>query len=164
MVTLYELGRRQDDRRPQLIEMRSDKDNTLYFDLIEGAAEIAQYLWAETDICKYFSEYFIVAGLDDDNSVLGFYIVSKGKSNQCHVYIRNMLTFLSLVGASGCVGIHNHPTGDCTPSGGDRESYVQLKEQLSFMEIELKDDIVIGSSSFYSLNQGAEIKYDNEPY
>ena len=67
-------------------------------------------------------------------------------SNPEQIYQR-----LLLVGATGFVVIHNHPSGDPTPSGADLEATERLKKQAELMEIAMLDHIIIGGDTFYSI-------------
>ncbi|MCR4749589.1 MAG: DNA repair protein RadC [Lachnospiraceae bacterium] len=57
--------------------------------------------------------------------------------------------------ACGIIVIHNHPSGDPSPSKSDIEITAKLKRAGSFMDIPLIDHIIIGDRTYYSFrNQG----------
>ena len=47
--------------------------------------------------------------------------------------------------------VHNHPSGDPTPSGPDIMITRQIKQAAELMDIELFDHIVIGGQTFVSM-------------
>ena len=49
--------------------------------------------------------------------------------------------------------IHNHPSGDPTPSMQDLKSTKMIKKAGDFMEIPLLDHIIIGDCSYVSLRE-----------
>ena len=51
------------------------------------------------------------------------------------------------------VVVHNHPSGDPTPSPEDIRTTEQLRKAGEYLDIELLDHIVIGHSSFVSLKE-----------
>ena len=51
------------------------------------------------------------------------------------------------------VVVHNHPSGDPTPSAEDVRTTEQLVKAGEFLDIELLDHIVIGHSNFVSLKE-----------
>lgn len=52
--------------------------------------------------------------------------------------------------------VHNHPSGDPTPSLQDREVTEKLKKQAELMEIAMLDHVIIGWNTFFSIfsNEG----------
>ena len=55
---------------------------------------------------------------------------------------------LCLCGASSFMLIHNHPSGECTPSNEDIQITKRLEECGKLMNIELIDHIIIGDGYF----------------
>ncbi|HOO75035.1 MAG TPA: JAB domain-containing protein, partial [Tepiditoga sp.] len=49
--------------------------------------------------------------------------------------------------------LHNHPSGDPSPSIQDRELTEKVKESGKILGIKLNDHIIIGKNSFYSFNK-----------
>jgi DNA repair protein RadC len=47
--------------------------------------------------------------------------------------------------------VHNHPSGDPTPSALDASMSQQVQRALSVMEIALHDSLIIGRNGFASL-------------
>jgi len=54
--------------------------------------------------------------------------------------------------AKGIICMHNHPSGDVTPSKNDIRSTNQIKEMAMFLGINLLDHIIIGNN-FYSFKE-----------
>ena len=48
---------------------------------------------------------------------------------------------------------HNHPSGDCTPSRGDIEMTMELKEGLKTVRMQLEDHIIISQRGYYSMRE-----------
>ena len=53
--------------------------------------------------------------------------------------------------------VHNHPTGDATPSKADVEVTKNVKAALESMNIELHDHVVISRYGYYSFRDGGLI-------
>ena len=49
--------------------------------------------------------------------------------------------------------VHNHPSGDSTPSDNDIEVTTKLKKAAELLKIELLDHIVIGNLRYTSIMQ-----------
>jgi DNA repair protein RadC len=52
--------------------------------------------------------------------------------------------------ASAIILVHNHPSGNTTPSQADIQQTQNLKEALSTIEVKLHDHIIISSNGYYS--------------
>ena len=57
-----------------------------------------------------------------------------------------------LLNASAVILVHNHPSGDPTPSRDDIDMTHKLKEALDALEIALHDHLVIGHGSSHFLS------------
>ncbi len=49
--------------------------------------------------------------------------------------------------------IHNHPSGDATPSNADKVTTRKLAEAGRIVGIKVIDHIIIGDNSFYSMSE-----------
>ncbi len=57
-------------------------------------------------------------------------------------------------GASSCIAVHNHPTGDPAPSSSDRRATIRLVAAGRTLDLALDDHVIIGAGgSFVSLRR-----------
>ena len=68
-----------------------------------------------------------------------------------NLYIRYILSETVKVNAPKIILVHNHPSGDSTPSGADIIVTNKLKEAAEILNIELLDHIVIGNMQYRSI-------------
>ena len=54
--------------------------------------------------------------------------------------------------------MHNHPSGDPTPSKDDNDLTRKLSESCKLMEIPLLDHIIIGDNQYYSYNESGLLR------
>jgi len=86
--------------------------------------------------------------------------ISEGTVNRALISPREVFVEALSCGAVSFVLLHNHPSGDCTPSREDRYVTVHLRELGEMMGIKLLDHIIIGGSEHVSF---AELGiFDNE--
>lgn len=95
-------------------------------------------------------EHFIALHLDSKNRLLCLEIVSVGSLNASIVHPREVYKSALLSSAAAIVFVHNHPSGDPTPSREDIELTSRLKEAGELLGIRLLDHVVIGSGRHYS--------------
>lgn len=92
--------------------------------------------------------------LDRKNHLLGDDVVQRGTIDQTPLYPREVVKRALEVGASGLILVHNHPTGDPTPSKADIDMTRALARAADGVGIALHDHLVIGRyghSSFKAL-------------
>lgn len=72
---------------------------------------------------------------------------------------REIFRFLFLSNANSFIMVHNHPSGDCTPSVQDIELTQQLKEAGNLLGCKLNDHIIIGEKMHYSFQIQRSFEY-----
>jgi len=96
-------------------------------------------------------EVFLVIGLDVRNQLLEVVEVGRGSVNAVEVHPREIFRPLVRMAAAGGVLVHNHPSGDPTPSDEDRELTRRLRAVGQLVGIPIIDHVVIGSTTWRSL-------------
>lgn len=95
-------------------------------------------------------EMFITLHLDGKNRIICMDLVSVGSLNQSIVHPREVFKTALLSSAAAIMCIHQHPTGDPTPSSEDISITRRLKEAGEIMGIKLLDHCIIGQDSYCS--------------
>lgn len=99
-------------------------------------------------------EYFLSIHLDGKNRICCVDEVSVGSLNQSIVVAREVFKTALLSSAAAIIVLHNHPTGDPTPSREDIEITRRLKEAGEIIGVKLLDHIIIGDSYVSFVSQG----------
>lgn len=99
-------------------------------------------------------ESFCTAHLDGKNRIVCLEIVSVGTLNQSLVSPREVFKTALLSNAAALLLIHNHPTGDPTPSSEDLEVTRRLREAGELIGIKVLDHIIIGSTYYSFVERG----------
>ena len=95
-------------------------------------------------------EYFLALLLDGKNRIIREVRVSEGSLNQSIVHPREVFSQAVRESAAAIILVHNHPTGDPTPSREDLEITRRLREGGDLMGIKVLDHIIIGDGTFLS--------------
>lgn len=95
-------------------------------------------------------EMFITLHLDGKNRIICMDLVSVGSLNQSIVHPREVYKTALLSSAAAIMCIHQHPTGDPTPSSEDISITRRLKEAGEIMGIKLLDHIIVGDGEYIS--------------
>ena len=98
-------------------------------------------------------EHFVVLLLDTKNHLLGSELVSVGSLDASIVHPREVFKAAVRRSASGVILVHNHPSGDPSPSEADLRSTQRLEEAGRVLGIPVLDHVIIGDGRFVSLRQ-----------
>jgi DNA repair protein RadC len=98
-------------------------------------------------------EVFRVALLDAQNGLLKDVVVSEGTLSASLVHPREVFKPAILESAASIILLHNHPSGDPTPSREDLRLTRQLVECSTLLELRIHDHVIIGRERFISLAQ-----------
>ena len=112
--------------------------------LIDGPAAAVQF--AHGLDLQRDRENLIVLGLNARGLIQGHDVVAVGTLTATLVHPREFLKPLILMGAHACICIHNHPSGDETPSEEDRALAERLGAACRLMGIPLVDSLVFVDS------------------
>lgn len=119
---------------------------------------IAGNLRTSADVYKAFHERFdrsdreefLVVPLDGKNRALGFHVVSVGTLTASLVHPREVFKIVLLANAAAIIVVHNHPSGDPTPSAEDIAITQRLQEAGDLLGIRILDHVVIGDGRYVS--------------
>ena len=107
-------------------------------------------------------EILKVAILNNKNKLLKIKDIAKGGGNFVTATIKSVLTEAVRMEAGKIILIHNHPTGDPTPSKQYIEFSQNVKQASKILGIQLLDHIVIGDASYVSIFSVIEKQKERE--
>jgi DNA repair protein RadC len=91
-----------------------------------------------------------VALLDNKLKIIKDFVISEGSVNSSIVHPREVMIPAIKESASKIVLVHNHPSGDPSPSQADIEITHRVSKAGDIIGIKLLDHIIIGGTEFYS--------------
>ena len=89
-------------------------------------------------------EYMYMICMNTKNKVIGVFEISHGTVNASIVGTREAFQKALLANAVSVIFMHNHPSGDPTPSREDIEITKRLSEAGKILGVEVLDHIIIG--------------------
>jgi DNA repair protein RadC len=95
-------------------------------------------------------EVFLTLHLDGKNRIKCCDLVSLGSLNQSIVHPREVFKTACLSNAAALILIHQHPTGDPSPSSEDIAITRRLKEAGEIKGIKILDHVIIGDGEYLS--------------
>ena len=107
---------------------------SIIYNLLEGTVRLSTY--AEERVYAVY--------LNTRNRLIGISLISQGTVNLSMVSPREVYLRALLLGATGVVLAHNHPSQDTTPSREDKETAKRLREAGELINLRFLDSIIVG--------------------
>lgn len=98
-------------------------------------------------------EHFVCLFLNTKNQVIGKDTIFIGSLNASIVHPREVFRRAIQRASAAVICLHNHPSGDPSPSAEDRNVTKRLQEAGKLLGIDVLDHIIIGEQSFYSMKE-----------
>jgi DNA repair protein RadC len=102
-------------------------------------------------LARSMHEQVWLIALDGRNGVIARRRVAEGGLHGCAVLAADVLRAAIAVGASSFVLVHNHPSGDATPSRQDMQLTERLSEAAACVGVPLVDHVIIAGDEHRSL-------------
>jgi DNA repair protein RadC len=118
---------------------------------IKSPDDCAKFMMDEMRFLE--QEHFVCLYLNTKNQVIARETIFKGSLNASIVHPREVFKEAFRRSASSIICLHNHPSGDPTPSREDIEVTKRLVECGKIIGIELLDHIIIGEHKYVSLKE-----------
>lgn len=137
LIAALELGSRAArEERPPVSRIREPEDVVRLFDNRLRDLQV---------------EEFHLVALDSQSQVLREVLITRGLLNSSLVHPREVFRAAIAEAAAGIIVVHNHPSGDPTPSAEDRAATKQLVSAGRLLDIPLYDHVIIAGDRFVSL-------------
>ena len=128
--------------------MRRESRN---IDVIHGPEDAAHFAM------PYFKqeqkEHFAILMLNTKNHVLGLQDISVGSLTASVVHPREVFETAILHHSAAIILLHNHPSGDPTPSDEDISVTKRLVKAGEVMDVQVLDHIILGDGQFTSMKE-----------
>jgi DNA repair protein RadC len=118
---------------------------------IRSPADVANYMME--DLRYLQKEHFVCLFLNTKNHVIAQETLSMGSLNSSIVHPREVFRAAIKRGSASIICLHNHPSGDPTPSPEDISMTARLVEAGEIIGIDVLDHVIIGDQRFVSLKE-----------
>lgn len=119
--------------------------------VLDDPARLTAYLAAA--LGRERVEQFRILFLDDRGVLKADEVQAKGTVNHTPVYPREVVRRALELGASALVLVHNHPSGDPTPSRDDIEMTKLIRDGAGALSITVRDHIIVGNGRSLSFRE-----------
>jgi DNA repair protein RadC len=142
IIACFELGRRANAFIP---EKRK---------IINSAHDIYKLFFSMGRLKK---ENFKVIFLDSRKKIINDETIFVGSLNASVIHPREVFDLAIRNNAAAVILVHNHPSGDSSPSDEDLEITKQLISSGKILDIEVLDHVIIGNNNYYSLREKEDL-------
>lgn len=164
-MTEYKVMLQKEPRRPYLVkEKEVEYGKTKRMVTQELIVAVMNEMYHLEDAAE---EMFYMLTFNRKMDVTGVFQIGHGDVSSCIASQRDIFTRALLAGAAVIILVHNHPSGDPTPSDPDKALTVRAATAGKLLQIQVADHIVIGNGSYYSFKEmlpdslvGAKIECD----
>ncbi len=132
----------------ELSKRMNKKIDTLYNIKVTSPNIIYDYFKIKLENKK--QEYFYAVYLDNDKKIIQEKLHFIGTINHSLIHPREIYKDAYLCSASGIILIHNHPSGNLTPSREDISTTNNLSEIGNLFGIKIVDHIIISNQGYFS--------------
>jgi DNA repair protein RadC len=122
----------------------------------ETPAQAAEYWRTHIATAPHFDperECFVVLFLNTRRRIRGHHFVSHGTLDTILVHPREVFRVAIVAAASSVIVMHNHPSGDPTPSEADIKVTRDLIRAGQLLKMEVMDHVVMGRPAHTSLRE-----------
>lgn len=95
-------------------------------------------------------EHFLAIALDAKNRPMREVLVARGGTSACPVAPADVFRALLREAAAGVVFVHNHPSGEPTPSSDDVALTDRLRRAGELLGVTVLDHVIIGREGYFS--------------
>lgn len=147
----YSLMRDKTTKRPYMVEEKKvDYPNVTKMDDPDQIVRMMLAVYKMDDLAEE-SVYMLTMNAKCD--VTGVFMIGKGDTTTCICSVRDMMTRALLAGATGFILVHNHPTGDPTPSDIDMQLTKRAATVGALLQVQMLDSLIVGNGIYVSMQR-----------
>jgi len=117
---------------------------------IKAGQDIEKFYWSCISLADWWTpdrEHVVAIGLDTQNQIIFYWLVSIGTINETMFHCREILRTAIVANCHKFVLVHNHPSNILTPSAADIEVTHDLIKASNLVRIPVIDHIIVGNQS-----------------
>lgn len=130
--------------------------NTAHRTIVSCPDDVAEY--AMPRLKNETREHFAIIILNVKNHIMSMPIISIGSMTASIIHPREVFNVAIKQNAAAIILVHNHPSGDPTPSNEDIATTKRLIEVGKLTDIPVLDHVIIGNNQYVSMKEKGIIK------
>ncbi len=135
-------------RLVQAVARRYLSEGVIDKDYIQSADQVLTYL------IHYLKnrnrEMFLIILLNGRNQIIDIVTIFEGSLTTSAVYPREVVKLILERDAAAVIFVHNHPSGNLSPSQDDHRITKRLKQACQSIDVQVHDHLIIGGNDHFS--------------
>lgn len=128
-----------------------------YNQKITSTVSLVNFMINVLKINNEAQEVTYLLSLNNKNQLVSFTEIARGGLDMCNLSQNQIFKTVLLSNSNKFILVHNHPTGDPTPSKSDIETTKRILKSCEILGIEFLDHLVIGDNEYQSIMKYLEI-------
>lgn len=141
----------------RFVKIRLPKGQNNKINSPEELYPIMQKILLRENKIRRKQEYFWAVGLSQANRIDYIELVALGKVNRVDIQPVELFSFSVQKRCPNIILVHNHPSGETTPSPADILITKQLKKGAKLLGITVLDHLIITETDFYSFKTAKKL-------
>ena len=133
------------------IAKRANKERIKFVKSLKSADDV--YNLVKEDLENEKQENFLVIYLNIKLHIIKKEILFKGGDTSAYIDVNMMFKNAILCGAKNIICVHNHPSGDSSPSKEDMNITENIRNFSKITKINLVDHIIVGKKEYFSFKE-----------
>lgn len=122
-----------------------------YNQKITSTLDLVNFITNVLKINNEAQEVTYLLSLNNKNQLVSFTEIARGGLDMCNISQNQIFKTVLLSNSNKFILVHNHPTGDPTPSKIDIETTKKILKSSKILGIDFLDHIVIGDNEYQSI-------------
>ncbi len=132
------------------MKVRLHKDQKIKIANTKDVYSVMQQILLRENTIGRKQEHFWIIGLDKHNTILFIELIGLGGSNRMSIDPSALFRMAIYKMAVSVIFVHNHPSGDLTPSTQDISTTERFSKIADLIEIFVQDHLIISETDYYS--------------
>lgn len=143
---------------PELIKI-SGRNYTLADPFLQNPRNITVMMNDIFHLNKKAEEFLYLITANIKNKPNGIHLLSKGTVDAALFSNRDIFVRVLLSGGKNIFVVHNHPSGDTTPSTADKDAANHIRKGAEILDLALTDFVIVGggNSAYYSFYENGRL-------
>lgn len=122
-----------------------------YNQKISSTLDLVDFIMNVLNINNEAQEVVYILSLNNKNQLVSFTEIARGELNMCNITQNEIFKNVLLSNSNKFILVHNHPSGDPTPSKNDIDITKKILRSCEILGIEFLDHLVIGDDEYQSI-------------
>lgn len=118
---------------------------------ITSTLDVVKFIREVLQIQNESQEVVYLLSLNNKNQIVGFFEIARGGLNMCNLSIPHLFKSILLSNSQKFILVHNHPSGDPTPSKNDIDITKDILKASKILKLEFLDHLIIGDNEYQSI-------------